>query len=394
MWNKYDLWKQELEALQTNIQDYENYQLSLAWKRYRNQEEEHKNLLEKYQHNKELYERIKIYKNEYQEWKKILINLEQYKDIYELYEIWSDEHKIIQGHLTNYENSIRKRKLEEQKNLYESEYLQRKEKVHVYKTYETYKNMYYCHKLHGIIKQLDELVEKREVVLVEKVKIEASEEMSQKHKESFDKLITLEKTYEERVKKIKELDLLFMGDKTQSDGYKEWIYKNQVIPLLNKEMNTFLKMFENFSFEMIYEKKNFIYLVEDRGNKPTLDKASGYQNFIIGLALRIILTRIGAVGQQLKHLFIDEGFTACDSVNIEKVPLLLESILRYGDYESILLMSHLDSVRECSHVNINIDRKDPFSSIQYGIDYPDLPVFNNETGTIITKKGRGRPKKV
>jgi DNA repair exonuclease SbcCD ATPase subunit len=105
-------------------------------------------------------------------------------------------------------------------------------------------------------------------------------------------------------------------------------------------------------------------LIEDRGNLPTLDKASGYQNFIIGLAFRIILTRIGAIGQQLKHLFIDEGFTACDSVNIEKVPVLLKSILKYGGYDSILIMSHLDSVRDCTSIHINIERKDPFSYIR------------------------------
>jgi len=86
----------------------------------------------------------------------------------------------------------------------------------------------------------------------------------------------------------------------------------------------------------------------------------------------LALTRIGAIGQQLKHLFIDEGFTACDSSNIEKVPMLLKSILEYGKYHSILIMSHMDSVRECTNKMIHIDRKDPFSYIRYGQEYPKI----------------------
>lgn len=393
-WQRYDAWKEEIDSLQTRIQNYEYYQLSLLWKRYHEQEVAHSSLLDKYHTNKDLYDRTRVYKKEFLEWEKVLQDIEQYKDVYKLYEVWIEEQKIIQEHLEAFEKSIQKRTLENLKDTYEKEYLQRKDKADIYKQYEKLKNMYLSKKLFSVEEILKGCLYERESYLVEKAKLDASEEMIQKHKDSFEKLRGLEKLYEDRVQKIKELDLLFMGDKTQSDGYKEWIYKNQVIPLLNKEMNAFLKMFENFSFEMVYEKKNFIYLVEDRGNKPTLDKASGYQNFIIGLALRIILTRIGAVGQQLKHLFIDEGFTACDSVNIEKVPLLLESILRYGDYESIVLMSHLDSVRECSHINIDIERKDPFSTIQYGLVYPELCIFNTETGAVVVKKGRGRPKKV
>jgi len=208
----------------------------------------------------------------------------------------------------------------------------------------------------------------------------------------YDELQSFENLYITQMTKIKKLDELLMGDKTNGDGYKEWIYKHQVIPLLNNDMNIFLQMFEDFTFEMSYDKNNFIYMLNDRGNKPTLDKSSGYQNFIIGLALRIILTRIGAVGQQLKHLFIDEGFTACDSVNIEKVPILLESILKYGDYHSILIMSHLDSVKDCISNTINIVRKDPFSFIEHGEKYTEIDIYDSNTGNIIPKKQRGRPK--
>jgi ABC-type Mn2+/Zn2+ transport system ATPase subunit len=97
------------------------------------------------------------------------------------------------------------------------------------------------------------------------------------------------------------------------------------------------------------------------------------------------LTRIGAIGQQLKHLLIDEGFTACDSSNIEKVPMFLKSILDYGKYHSILLMSHLESVRECTHTMIHIQREDPFSYIRFGEDYPSF-TEKLKTATKMSKK--------
>lgn len=345
-WNKYDKWKLDSDRLLDDIEYYENYTYSQLWKKYKTQEDTHSKLLEEYHIKKKGYK-------EKLEWDSVLSKIEKYKGIYELYEIWNKEHKIILDKLKTYELSIKKREAE----MYKKEYLNRKRRADILSKYHNDKNMFYSYKLHKVDKEL-------KILLDEKSKHDANNEIIKKHKSSLDKIIALEEQYSDRLIKIKELELLFMGDKVSSDGYKEWIYKNQVIPLINNEMNAFLNMFEDFTFHMTYDRKNFIYLIEDRGNFPTLDKASGYQNFIIGLAFRIILTRIGAIGQQLKHLFIDEGFTACDSVNIEKVPVLLKSILKYGDYESILIMSHLDSVRDCTSIHINIERKDPFSYIR------------------------------
>jgi len=349
-WDKYDKWKLDSDRLLDDIEYYENYTYSQLWKKYKTQEDTHTKLLEEY-HIKQ-----KGYKEKL-EWDALLTKIDKYKGIYELYEIWNAEHKILLEKLRGYEMSIKKRQLENEVEMYKKTYTNHKRRADILSKYHNDKNMFYSYKLHKVDKEL-------KILMDEQSKHNANNEIIKKHKASLDKLVALEDMYSERITKIKELELLFMGDKVSSDGYKEWIYKTQVIPLINGEMNAFLNMFEDFKFHMTYEKKNFIYLIEDRGNLPTLDKASGYQNFIIGLAFRIILTRIGAIGQQLKHLFIDEGFTACDSVNIEKVPVLLKSILKYGGYDSILIMSHLDSVRDCTSIHINIERKDPFSYIR------------------------------
>jgi DNA repair exonuclease SbcCD ATPase subunit/DNA repair exonuclease SbcCD nuclease subunit len=195
----------------------------------------------------------------------------------------------------------------------------------------------------------------------------------------------------ERKKDLSVLEVKFIGDKTSGDGYKEWIYRQKVVPLVEEEVNRFLTTIETIRLRIVYEKKCFVYYLEDRGNMPTLDKASGYQNFVVGLAMRLALARIGAVGQNVRHLFIDEGFTACDVTNIEKVPMLLHGIMSYGGYESILLMSHLEQVQEAAQRRIDIERAGMFSFIRWGTSYPTLEKLEPEVTAV---KKRGRPKKI
>jgi DNA repair exonuclease SbcCD ATPase subunit len=392
-WEAYTVWQKEVEVVKQKLELYEKQEHNLLWNKYESQEEEHARKKGLYQEAKNKYAIAKKWKEESDYWYEILQEIEKHKDVYQLYTIWCEEKQILQTHLDKYTQSIERSKVEKEMEIVKEEYDRISDAVFIYVEYEKNSSLYYQSKLKELEIEYRKNLHEKETLLAEKTKIETQQEMMQRQKDSMEELMELEKIYTERIASIKKLDTLFIGDKTQSDGYKEWIYKQQVLPLLNREMNQFLQMFENFSFEMTYDKKHFIYMIHDRGNSPTLDKASGYQNFIIGLALRIILARIGAVGQQIKHMFIDEGFTACDSINIEKVPLLLESILKYGDYHSLLIMSHLDSVRECSHINIDIQRKDPFSYIQYGLEYPEIHIYDSKTGSIITKPKRGRPKK-
>lgn len=202
------------------------------------------------------------------------------------------------------------------------------------------------------------------------------------------------KEWTERKALLQQLDVKFIGDKQNGDGYKEWIYRERVVPLVQDEVNRFLATIETIRLKITYDRKCFLYFLEDRGNTPTLDKASGYQNFVVGLAMRIALARIGAVGQNVRHLFIDEGFTACDVVNIEKVPALLQGIMDHGGYQSILLMSHLEQVQEAAAMKIPIERKGVFSFIHWGSEYPVMEMEREqEKEAASTSKRRGRPKK-
>ena len=187
----------------------------------------------------------------------------------------------------------------------------------------------------------------------------------------------------------------FIGNKFK-DGFKTTLYKTKVIPLITGEVNKFLEPIDDIRLKIVVKNMKLVYFAEDRGNMPPFDNCSGYQKFIIGLGMRCALAKIGAVGQSLKHIFMDESFVACDSSNILKVGDILNELIRVGSYKSIMLMSHLDAIREVAYKQINIQRDGgKFSTVQYGKPYPKIKRGARKVGdVIIPPKARGRPKKI
>jgi len=212
----------------------------------------------------------------------------------------------------------------------------------------------------------------------------------------------------ERRDRLALIEQKFSGDAKNSDGFKEWVYRNKVIPLLEREVNQFLAVIDPIRLRVEYRGKRLVYTVLDRGNAPTLDNCSGYQKYIVNLAMRAGLSRISAVGQHISALLIDEGFVAMDSVNIQKTRDILRGIMAYCGHRHLVLMSHLDVIRDSADVQVNIARREPFSQIQFGAPYPDLrvrkgtpessparePGAPGAVGEGFAPKKRGRPKKI
>jgi DNA repair exonuclease SbcCD ATPase subunit/DNA repair exonuclease SbcCD nuclease subunit len=376
---KYEEWFEEFSHVK---EQYEGYQ----WNLYDKWKDNYSKTLE----NKQEWD---IFFKTYNDWEDKIKQINDENEQLELLSVWEEEEKIVIDKLNKYKLSIEKTNTQNIYNTIKKQYDDIKidvDKWHTFKKikdeYELYSSYYAIHKIKEFEPNIQSSKCKMDKEYNVLIKTKQEFEKQKEYKDTYEKYKDIESILIERYTIIKNLETHFIGDKNTSDGYKEWIYKNKVIPLLNQEMNYFLGSFEEFRFKMIYEKCRFIYLLQDRGNEPTLDKASGYQNFIISLAFRLALTRIGAIGQRLKHLFIDEGFTACDANNIEKIPVLMKNVKDYGRYSSIILMSHLDTVRECSQLTININRNDPFSYIRYGDKYPVIKTIITPEGQKISKK--------
>jgi hypothetical protein len=197
-----------------------------------------------------------------------------------------------------------------------------------------------------------------------------------------------------RLDKLNEFQRRFVGDK-QNDGFKMWVYRTKVLPLIEQEVNRFIGYIDTFTLSIRIRKGNFIYMLHDRGSNPTLDHASGYQKFIVGLAMRVALARIGAVGQNVKHMFIDEGFVACDATNMMKTKEIMDLMLRLGGYHSILLITHLDTIKEIAQTRIDVCRPNGVltSYIRLGLKRKAVPKIKKaDTAPEVKKRGR-QPKK-
>ena len=97
----------------------------------------------------------------------------------------------------------------------------------------------------------------------------------------------------------------------------------------------------------------------------SIHQASGYQQFVISLALRLCL-----FGNKTtcKQLFIDEGFVSFDKYNLSIVPNFLKSLLSY--FDSIIIVSHIDLIQETIDddeciAEINYNKSTSISSITY-----------------------------
>jgi DNA repair exonuclease SbcCD ATPase subunit len=177
------------------------------------------------------------------------------------------------------------------------------------------------------------------------------------------KKIVISDTMEYYKNKLNVLNLL----STSFIDYRLWLYKFKVIPKIIAYTNILI---EDICDDNLIQLQGEInnnsiswYLI-DGINTIEIQKASGFQRFILGIAVRIALSYIGASTVLCKTLFIDEGFTSCDNNHLEKVPDFLHKLLKL--FNSILIVSHLDTIKESADICIPINRIQSISTIQFG----------------------------
>ena len=92
-----------------------------------------------------------------------------------------------------------------------------------------------------------------------------------------------------------------------------------------------------------------------------LEMASGMEQFVFSIALRIALMNTCNL-PRAKFLVIDEGFSAIDSENATSLAMLFGYMKTHFDF--IIIMSHLESMRDMVDKQLEIGNEDGFSTIQ------------------------------
>lgn len=183
--------------------------------------------------------------------------------------------------------------------------------------------------------------------------------------------------------------------------YTGWLYPTKVGPAIEDAVNNVLNSIAlprpiTLSGEWDKEKGYFVWFIQDGNSRPPYEKCSGAQRFFIGLAIRIALGRLGSSNIINDQMFLDEGFTACDAETMDRVPSLLNNLLKDSNkLNAVFMVSHLEQLKSAAAASIPIQRGASSSRLQVGerVSAPKGVPLMVQDGPQVPAKKRGRPKK-
>ena len=144
------------------------------------------------------------------------------------------------------------------------------------------------------------------------------------------------------------------------DGISSQIIK-KFLPVINEEISKVLVEIVAFEVFLDLEGKNLeIYIRHPDYDARLIELASGAEKTIASMAIRLALTKIGNLPKS--DIFIlDEPATDLDQENMEGFVRILEMLK--SQFKTVILISHLDALKECVDSEITIDKKDGFAHV-------------------------------
>ena len=145
-----------------------------------------------------------------------------------------------------------------------------------------------------------------------------------------------------------------------SNGIAYNIIKNK-LPVINEELSKFLINIVEFNvfFEDDGKRLNIFIQHPEQDPRP-LEMGSGAEKTISAMAIRLALLSVSNLPKG--DIFIlDEPGTALDEENMEGFIRMLEMIKT--QFKIVLLISHLETLKDCVDMQINIEQKDGYAFI-------------------------------
>ncbi|ARF09957.1 DNA repair exonuclease [Indivirus ILV1] len=178
------------------------------------------------------------------------------------------------------------------------------------------------------------------------------------------KEIELYENHSEEIKQLEKETILYKNytKLVNKDGLP-YALLNNLIPMLQNETNNILLPLTNFSITIEQEKDSInIYKINEK-NKLNIELCSGFEKFVVGMAMRIALISLSKLSS-CNFMLIDEGFSCMDNTNINNLSSLFNTLKDMFDF--IIVISHLDSVKSQCDEYMSIDKNnDGTSKINY-----------------------------
>jgi DNA repair exonuclease SbcCD ATPase subunit/predicted MPP superfamily phosphohydrolase len=135
---------------------------------------------------------------------------------------------------------------------------------------------------------------------------------------------------------------------------------SDAIPKIEQEVNNILSHIVEFSVSIETDGKNVNVYIKYEDKKWPLELCSGMEKFISGLALRVALINISNLPRP-NFLVVDEGMSALDASNMPMLHALFDYLKR--NFEFIIIISHLDAMRDMVDKQLEIKKENGFSKI-------------------------------
>jgi len=137
-----------------------------------------------------------------------------------------------------------------------------------------------------------------------------------------------------------------------------------VLPVLENEVNLILNSIANFTVKLEATDEKYIHAFINYGPNQIwpVELSSGMERFMLSLAFRVALTEITSLPKSC-FLAIDEGFGVLDAENILQIGKLFEYLKT--QYEFLICISHIDTMRDLVDKQIKINRVDGYSKVEY-----------------------------
>ncbi len=151
-------------------------------------------------------------------------------------------------------------------------------------------------------------------------------------------------------------------DAIQRDGIPYEIISD-TLPYIEEEINNILSQIVDFKLLFDVDGKNILtYIKYGDDNQWPLEMTSGMEKFISSLAIRVALINISSLPRPT-FLAIDEGFGNLDTNNINSIAMLFDYLKLQFDF--ILIISHIDIMRDMVDGTIEINRTNNISNVIY-----------------------------
>lgn len=174
--------------------------------------------------------------------------------------------------------------------------------------------------------------------------------------------------------------------------YRKELFNNSIIPFVLSNINSIVRSVTTDDLSLactfitqksktnskVKIKDSLIWTIIHDGIELPIEKASGFQRFMFGFSLRIVLNKINQKFQN-SQLIIDESFTTFDKTHMSNLESLFNEIR--SEYSRLLIISHLSSIRKIVGGLVEINRMEGSSS------------FNHGEYRYVESAKRGRPRK-